>query len=298
MTVTIQDGQYAALPHGVKLHYASAGEKTKPLLLFLHGFPEFWFAWEAQLKEFGQDYFAVAPDLRGFNLSAMPTDVASYKPRFIAQDIHSLITYLGYEQCILVAHDWGGAVAWNMAIAQPELFSKLIILNSPHPYLFAQALVHDQEQKQASEYMNWLRATGSEQALAKDDFALMEKLFVGMSDPHPAWFTDELRKKYHACWSKGLTGGVNYYRASPMHPATEENPGAAKLILNPDDLHCKLPVRVIWGERDRALLPVLIDGLEKFIADLKIERWADASHWLVHEHPDRVNQTIRRFLAE
>ena len=83
-----------------------------------------------------------------------------------------------------------------------------------------------------------------------------------------------------------------------MHPATEENPGAAKIILNPDDLHCKLPVRVIWGERDRALLPVLIDGLEKFIADLKIERWADASHWLVHEHPDRVNLTIRRFLAE
>ncbi len=298
MTVSIQAGQFAQLPHGVKLHYASAGEKIKPLLLFLHGFPEFWFAWESQLKEFGQDYFAVAPDLRGFNLSDMPDDAASYKPRLIAQDIQSLITHLGYEQCILVAHDWGGAIAWNIAIAQPALLSKLIILNSPHPYLFAQALVHDQAQKEASEYMNWLRATGSEQALAKDDFALMEKLFVGMSDPHPAWFTAELRKQYHACWSKGLTGGVNYYRASPMHPATKENPGAEKLVLNPEDLRCKIPVRVIWGERDRALLPVLIDGLEKLIDDVHIERWTDASHWLVHEHPDRVNLTIRRFLAE
>ncbi len=100
MTVSIQAGQFAQLPHGVKLHYASAGEKTKPLLLFLHGFPEFWFAWESQLKEFGQDYFAVAPDLRGFNLSDMPDDAASYKPRLIAQDIQSLITHLGYEQCI------------------------------------------------------------------------------------------------------------------------------------------------------------------------------------------------------
>ena len=128
MAAAIKDGQYATLPNGTRLHYASAGESGRPLLLFLHGFPEFWFAWNEQLAEFGQDYFAVAPDLRGFNLSDMPADVTAYKPRLIMQDITQFITQLGYSDCIMVAHDWGGAVAWNIAITHPEFITKLIII--------------------------------------------------------------------------------------------------------------------------------------------------------------------------
>src|SRR5437764_914552 len=113
---TVRDGQFAQLPNGIRLHYASAGERGRPLVLFVHGFPEFWYAWRDQLAEFGTDFFAVAPDLRGFNLSDMPADLAAYKARHIVDDLRLLIADLGYERCIMVAHDWGGAVAWNFAI--------------------------------------------------------------------------------------------------------------------------------------------------------------------------------------
>jgi epoxide hydrolase 4 len=298
MAAAIQSGQYAALPNGTRLHFASAGDKGKPLLLFVHGFPEFWYEWEAQLKEFGGDYFAVAPDLRGFDLSDMPEDVSAYKARHIVEDLRQLAAHLGYEKFVLVAHDWGGAIAWNLAIALPQLLHKLIIINSPHPYLFMQALASDPSQKNASEYMNWLRAEGSETALAKDDFALLENLLNGMGQSPTPWFTDEVRAQYHACWARGLRGGVNYYRASPLHPPTDDHPGPLKLQLNPEDFRVKVPTRVIWGESDIALPKSLSYGLEKFIDDLEIERIPEGSHWVVHEQPERVNGILRRFLAD
>jgi pimeloyl-ACP methyl ester carboxylesterase len=297
MAANIKDGQYASLPNGTRLHYASAGEAGRPLLLFLHGFPEFWFAWNEQLAEFGQDYFAVAPDLRGFNLSDMPSDVAAYKPRLIMQDITQLIAYLGYSDCIMVAHDWGGAVAWNIAITHPEFISKLIIINATHPYPFAMGLVNDSAQQAASAYMNWLRNPGSEQALAKDNFRVMEQFMLGMGE-QPEWFDDAIRERYHACWARGLTGGVNYYRASPLHPPTPEDAGAARLSLDPANFHVRVPVRVIWGEKDKALLPSLLDGLDDLVDDLNIERLPNASHWVVHEYPATINEYLHRFLSE
>ncbi len=298
MTARIQDGQFAELPNGMRLHYASAGEKGRPLILFVHGFPEFWYEWEAQLAEFGKEYFAVAPDLRGFNLSAMPLDLGAYKAKHIVDDLRLLAEHLGYEKFVMVAHDWGGAIAWNFAIALPKLLHKLIIVNSPHPYLFAQALANDPEQKTASEYMNWLRAEGSESALAKDEFNLLEGLLNGMGKSPTPWFTPEVRAKYHECWSRGLTGGVNYYRASPLHPPTEGHPGPEKLQLNPEDFRVSIPVRVIWGEQDIALPKSLVDGLDKLIDDLKIERIPKGTHWVIHEQPARINRLIRDFLSE
>jgi pimeloyl-ACP methyl ester carboxylesterase len=297
MTALIQESQFAALPNGTRLHYASAGEKGQPLILFVHGFPEFWYEWEAQLKEFGGEYFAVAPDLRGFNLSDMPADLSAYKAKHIVDDLRLLVAHLGYEKFILVAHDWGGAIAWNFAIALPQLLHKLIIVNAPHPYLFMQALASDPAQKSASEYMNWLRAEGSENALAKDDFALLEGLLSGMGRSPTPWFTLQVRARYHECWARGLTGGVNYYRASPLHPPTGDHPGPLQLQLNPSDFRIKVPTRVIWGERDVALPKTLLDGLDGLIDDLKIERIAEGSHWVIHEQPERVNHLIRGFLA-
>ncbi|MFZ6758734.1 alpha/beta fold hydrolase [Undibacterium sp. Ji50W] len=296
MTAEIQSNQFAALDNGTRLHFASAGERGRPLILFVHGFPEFWYEWSAQLAEFGQDHFAVAPDLRGFNLSDMPTDVTAYKARHIVDDLRLLIAHLGYQQATVVAHDWGGAVCWNMAIALPALFEKLIIINSPHPYLFMQALATDPAQKASSEYMNWLRNPGSEEALAKDDFALMDGFFNGMGQGEASWFDADTRAAYHACWARGLTGGVNYYRASPLHPPTEKNPGPLQLNLNPADFQVKVPTRVIWGENDKALPKTLLDGLENFVEDIQIQRIAEGSHWVIHEQPERINRLIRQFL--
>ncbi len=298
MNARVQEGQYASLPNGIRLHYASAGEHGRPLLLFLHGFPEFWFAWHAQLQAFGETHFAVAPDLRGFNLSDMPGDVAAYRPKLITQDIEQLIAYLGYQRCVVVAHDWGGAIAWNLAISRPALLERLIIINATHPYAFARALATDPAQQAASTYMNWLRASGSEQALAKDDFRLMEQLMLGMGRPSDHWFDAATRERYHASWARGLHGGVNYYRATPLYPPTENDPGAAKLSLDPADFHCHVPVRVIWGLQDKALLPRLLDDLPALVDDLQIERLPEATHWVVHEQPQRINQLIARFLSE
>ncbi|NDI84568.1 alpha/beta fold hydrolase [Undibacterium crateris] len=295
--VQIQSGQFAQLPNGTRLHYASAGEPGQPLILFVHGFPEFWYEWVAQLEEFGTDYFAVAPDLRGFNLSDMPTDPAAYKARHIVDDLQGLITTLGYQQAIIVAHDWGGAICWNLAIALPQLVEKLIIINSPHPYLFMQALANDPAQQASSAYMNWLRQPGSEQALAKDNFALMEGFFQGMGQPPAVWFDADTRSKYHACWQHGLHGGVNYYRASPLHPPTNQAAGAQRLELNPADFCVQPPVRIIWGEADQALPASLLLGIEAFIPDLQIVRIPEGGHWVIHEQPQRVNALLRQFLG-
>jgi pimeloyl-ACP methyl ester carboxylesterase len=298
MDAIIQDGQFAALPNGMRMHYASAGEKGGPLLMFVHGFPEFWYEWEAQLKEFGRDHFAVAPDLRGFNLSDMPAELSAYKARHIVDDLRLLAAHLGYEKFVLVAHDWGGAIAWNLAIALPQLLHKLIIVNSPHPYLFMKALATDPAQKKASAYMNWLRAEGAEAALAKNDFALLEQLLSGMGQSPTPWFDGAVRAKYHECWARGLTGGLNYYRASPLHPPTDEHPGPLQLELNPEDFRVRVPTRVIWGEADVALPKSLVDGLDALVDDLRVERIPEGSHWIVHEQPERVNRLIRGFLSE
>ncbi|HTD04225.1 alpha/beta hydrolase [Undibacterium sp.] len=296
MSTAIQSNQFASLSNGTRLHYASAGTPGQPLILFVHGFPEFWYEWSAQLTEFGKDHFAVAPDLRGFNLSDMPADLAAYKARHIVDDLRLLAAQLGYDKFVLVAHDWGGAIAWNFAIALPQLLHKLIIVNSPHPYLFMQALASDPAQKTASEYMNWLRAEGSEAALAKDNFVLMDGFFKGMGQPHADWYDEATQAKYHECWSRGLTGGVNYYRASPLHPPTDSNQGPLQLHLKPEDFRVKVPTRVIWGEADMALPASLLDGLEEFIPDLEIVRIPEGTHWIIHEQPGRVNTLIRGFI--
>jgi pimeloyl-ACP methyl ester carboxylesterase len=298
VNAVIRDNQFVELSNGIRLHYASAGEPGKPLILFLHGFPEFWYAWQAQLAEFGRDYYALAPDLRGFNLSDMPAEVGAYKARHIMEDLRLLTAHLGYDKFVLVAHDWGGAIAWNLAIALPQLLDRLIIINSPHPYLFMQALAHDAKQRAASDYMNWLRAEGSETALAKDDFALMDGFFIGMGQSAADWFTPAVRQKYHQCWARGLTGGVNYYRASPLHPPTSEHAGPLKLEMQAKDFRIHVPTRVIWGERDIALPAGLLDGLDELVDNLRVERVAEGTHWIVHEQPERVNQLIRAFLSE
>lgn len=300
-TAPITENQFATLPSGVRLHYASAGEKGRPLMLFVHGFPEFWYEWHEQLREFGRDHFAVAPDLRGFNLSDMPAEVSAYKARHIVADLQQLAAHLGYDKFILVAHDWGGAIAWNLAIAMPQLLHKLIIINSPNPYIFMKALATDPNQRKASAYMNWLRAEGTEQALAKNDYALMEGLFQGMGQPPAAWFTPEVRARYHACWSRGLTGGLNYYRASPLHPPLDQPlnqplDGLASKY-SAADFRCKVPTRVIWGENDMALPKELLNGLDEVVDDLEVERIPEGTHWVIHEQPQRINRLLRGFIS-
>lgn len=304
----VDDTAYADLPNGIRLHYARAGAPDgRKLMLFLHGFPEAWFAWERQLAEFGRDHLAVAPDLRGFNRSSKPIEPEAYHVRHLVDDIRLLIAHLGYASAIVVCHDWGGAIGWHLGIFHPELVERLIVINSPHPWLFMRELATNPVQQKASEYMTWLRRPGSEQALVADDFAIVERFLADEHGAPPDWYTPDVRARYRAMWSvpgapgadgrpsPGMTGGCNYYRATPLKPPSNDD--APRALPDPDAWRVRVPTRVVWGERDRALTTGLVDGLEIVCTDLDVRRVADASHWIVHEQPDRVDALIREFIA-
>jgi epoxide hydrolase 4 len=293
----ITTGQYADLGNGIRLHYASCGDRRRPLALLLHGFPEYWGAWEELLPSFADTHYAVAPDLRGFNLSSQPAEVAAYRVREIVGDLERFVAHLGFDRAIVVAHDWGGAVAWQWAIARPERVSKLVILNSPHPVPFARELAVNPVQQHASAYMNWLRAPGAETALAKDDFVRLDEFFLGMQRADAGWYTAERRARYRAVWARGLTGGLNYYRASPLYPPTDGDPGPTALHLKPADFRVQVPTLVIWGEADTALPVTLLDGLTELVDDLTVHRLPRATHWLAHEEPDEVARHIFDFIG-
>lgn len=286
----------AQLSNGMRLHVASHGDAKRRLILFIHGFPEFWYEWHNQLEEFGRDHYAVAPDLRGFNLSDQPQQVEKYRAKHLVEDLRLLIKHLGHTRCILVAHDWGGAIAWGFAAQHPDLVEKLIIINAPHPALFARDLTHNAAQIKASAYMNLLRRPDAERILGDNDYARMPKFIAGIG-PRVDWFTPEVEAKYRQCWRRGLTGGLNLYRASPLFPATDTEPGAAAVTIPKALVTVGVPTLVIWGMLDQALLPTQLDGLDEYIPDLKVERIEDGTHWVIHEQPERVNRLIRGFIG-
>jgi pimeloyl-ACP methyl ester carboxylesterase len=283
--------------NGIRLHYASIGRGK--LVMFVHGFPEFWYEWEKQLVEFGQDYQAVAPDMRGYNLSSKPADVEKYHVKNLIEDLRALAQHLGHEKFIMVAHDWGGAVAWSAAIRYPELLEKLIIINSPHPAVFARELLNNPDQQKASRYMLMLRSAEAERVLSENNFARLKDVLVQFGSK---WeMTDEKRQKYIDAWSQpgALTGSLNYYRASPLYPPTSksvEEQISSILNLPKEMFAVKVPTLVIWGEEDRALLTGNLNGLEDYTEDLTVKRIPDGTHWVIHEQPELVNSLIRDFI--
>jgi pimeloyl-ACP methyl ester carboxylesterase len=279
----------------VRLHYVDAGDG--PLVLFVHGFPEFWYAWQGQLDEFSRDHHAVALDLRGHNLSGKPTEVKAYRPKHLVADLRRLIDHLGGRPAIVVAHDWGGAAAWNLAAEHPEYIEKLVIINSPHPVAFARELRDSAAQQKASQYMLWLRKSGAAEKLLENDCARLAAM-LSQSTTDPRWLTSDLLACYREAWTQpgAMDASLNFYRASPLHPATPEEPGAASLDLRPQDFTVGVPTLVIWGERDTALLPGLLDDLEALVPDLSVKPIPEGSHWVIHERPEEVNRLIREFI--
>ena len=281
--------------NGLRLHYASVGEGR--LLLFLHGFPEFWYAWRRQLAEFGRDNLAVACDMRGYNLSAKPEGVAAYRSKHLVADVAALIEKLGRGHCVLVGHDWGGSVAWAVAIARPDLVDKLIIVNAPHPGIFARLLASDPGQQKASGYMLKYRGKEAEDYLLRDDCRELRKSIVELGKAR-GYFDDSDGEAYLAAWRQpgAVTAMLNYYRAMAMAPPHKDGTPARVVDLDDSRLAVNVPTLVIWGMEDRFLLPRNLDGLAAYVPDLRIRRIETGTHWVIHEHPDQVNKAIREFL--
>jgi pimeloyl-ACP methyl ester carboxylesterase len=289
------------LPHGITLSCRATGPRDAPVLVFLHGFPEAAFVWDEVISRLGDRYRCIAPNLRGYEASSSPPAVEAYRVKALVADLAALIGALGGRVAALIAHDWGGAVAWNLAAQMPQLLERLVIVNSPHPATFLRELQRNPAQQAASAYMNFLRRSDAEALLAENDFARMWPFFShaagGAAATSPGWLTEGVRDQYRAVWRTSLRGGCNYYRASPLRPPTDSDQSLISLAFAPEFVTVKVPTRVVWGEEDVALPVALLDGLEAYVPDLAVVRVPGASHWIVHERPKLIVAEIEQALA-
>jgi pimeloyl-ACP methyl ester carboxylesterase len=293
----------AVLPNGITLSCRATGRLGAPVLVFLHGFPEAAFVWDELLEHFGDRYRCVAPNLRGFGPSSAPAEVEAYRVKHLIGDLDALISQLGGGPLeALIAHDWGGAVAWTFAALRPERLERLVIINSPHPATFLRELQHSPEQQGASSYMNFLCRPDAETLLIANDFARLWPMFTNMGAADPSregggWLTEAVRDQYRAIWRAGMTGGCNYYRASPLRPPTSPDDAVMTIAFAPEFVTVKVPTLVVWAEDDIALRLALTDGLEAYVPRLRLVRVPGATHWVVHERPAFIAAEIERHLA-
>jgi pimeloyl-ACP methyl ester carboxylesterase len=262
--------------NGIKLHTVIIGS-GKPLIL-LHGFPEFWYCWAKVIPFLKDEFKLIIPDMRGYNLSDKPEGVENYKVEILIEDIKGIREKLDLVEFYLAGHDWGGAVAWIFAEKYPNLLKKLIILNAPHHKIFQKALRTDEKQQKASFYIfRFLKPNGENFIIENDYYWLKEAVFTKN-------FNDIDKEKYIEAWSQpgAIVGGVNYYRANT-------NFKGWKGII-------KVPTLVLWGMKDQALRPQLLDGLSDYVKDLRVERHEESSHWITHDAPEFVASKIQNFI--
>jgi epoxide hydrolase 4 len=270
----------------VRLHYVEAGEG--PLVLLLHGFPEFWFGWRLQIAPLAAAGFrVVAPDLRGYNLSSRPRGIAAYTAKVLADDIHGLVRELGAESAQVVGHDWGGTVAWTTAMNHPETVGRLAILNAAHPRRLQQGL-HHPSQLAKSWYFFFFALPGVPERVVRERNWHFFKHFL--RDASPPYTPQEL-DRYVEAWSQpgAASGMIDYYRASVR--ASQKQAAAAIRPIS-------APTLVVWGEADRYLGSDLAEPEPGDVPKLEgVERLQGASHWVHHDQADRVNQLLIDFFA-
>lgn len=292
--MTIREGFAPA--NELTLHYAESGSPDAPLVVFLHGFPEFWYCWKQQLEDLSDRFHCIAPDLPGYNLSSKPAEVSRYRTKRLVEDLDAFVAnFSGGKPFTLVAHDWGGALAWAYAIKKPERLDKLVIVNATHPGTFAREIAKNPEQAGASQYILEIRAEGSEARYAADGYA---KLWQSLAPVEAAGhLTAADKAAYLEAWAQSgaLTGMFNWYRAMRLDPPKTGERSQADAVYDPAALRVDVPTLVIWGEQDTALLPGCLDGLEDFVPDLKLTRVPDGSHWVIHEKPALVSRWIADF---
>lgn len=272
--------------NGVRLHYVEAGQG--PLVVLLHGFPEFWYCWRHQLPALAAAGFrAIAPDLRGYNDSDKPSGVASYRLDRLTADVVGLIQHAGVARAHVVAHDWGGGIAWNLAAQHPAVVDRLAILNSPHPAAFLREF-KTVRQLLKSWYMFFFQLPWlPEWWMRRGDFAGLAQTFL--NDPvRPGAFTPEDVERYREAFRKpgALTAAINYYRA--MFRYTPVSAVRAMPVV-------QAPTLLIWGDQDRYLNVRLTEGMEPYVPNLRIEH-LNASHWVQNDAVERVNELLIDFL--
>ncbi|MGH9674431.1 MAG: alpha/beta fold hydrolase [Bryobacteraceae bacterium] len=261
--------------NGVKIHYASLGKG--PLIVMLHGFPDFWYSWRHQMDALSKNYQVVAPDLRGYNLSDKPKGVENYDMRLLIGDIAALIKHLGRDKAIVAGHDWGGAIAWGLAINAPQLVEKLIIVNLPHPRGLARELSTNAEQQKNSQYARNFQKEGAHLAVTPEALA--------------KWSPADVREKYLEAFKRSdIEAMLNYYKRNyPREPYTENPLLAAKV---------KAPVLMFHGLKDTALMPGALNNTWEWLEkDLTLVTIPEAGHWSHWEAAPLVTRTMELWLS-
>ncbi len=264
--------------NGVKIHYAALGKKSKPLIVMIHGFPDFWYTWRDQMQALSKDYYVVAMDQRGYNLSDKPKGVENYDMKLLVGDVIAVIKAQGREKAIVVGHDWGGAVAWATAMSAPQFVDKLIILNLPHPRGLARELAHNPEQQKSSQYARNFQQEGFEKNLTPERLA--------------AWVTDpKAKEKYIEAFKRSdFEAMLNFYKRNyPREPYVEDTSPVVKV---------KIPVLMIHGLGDTALLPGALNGTWNWLEkDLTLVTIPGSGHFVQQDASDMVTRSIKMWLA-
>lgn len=278
---------HRAFINGLHLHYVEAG--TGPLILLLHGFPEFWYSWRHQIPALADAGFRViAPDLRGYNESDRPAGIRNYRMELLVEDVAGLIRHVGVERAVVVAHDWGGVIAWRLAMDRPELVERLVILNSPHPAAYRRELRNPMQWLRSSYVLFFQLPWLPEWLLGVGNFALLRRVWRRQPLRADAFTAKDIMMYRLALSRPGArTAALNYYRANLR--ILGKTLGDIRPIV--------APTLLIWGERERYLGIGLTHGLERWVPRIRVERLPDASHWVQNDAPERVNQLILEFLA-
>ncbi len=283
-----------AVVNGVRLHYVEAGPDGGPLVVLLHGFPEFWYAWREQIPALAAAGFrVVAPDMRGYNTSEKPPGVRAYRIETLVADVAGLIAHVaapGAARAAVVGHDWGGGVAWATAMRRPDVVRKLVILNAPHPGALLRQYRRDPAQLLRSWYIFAFQVPVLPELLfALGDYAMLRRVF--RTEPvRPGAFAAEDIRRYRDAFAQpgARTATIHYYRA-----AVRRDPRTAASDVRP----IAAPTLLIWGMNDPYLGPGLTENLGEWVPNLRVERLPGASHWVQHDEPERVNALLREFLA-
>lgn len=274
--------------NGIKLHVMETGPADGPMIMFLHGFPEFWYAWRKQIGYFAErGYLVVAPDQRGYNLSDKPKGIASYKSDELAKDTVGIIDAYGRDKIFLVGHDWGAAVSWWTALKYPERIERLVIMNVPHPVVMGKTLFSNPKQMEKSWYIFYFQLPGAvEQFASANNYQWPVNLLVETS--RPGTFLPVDLEKYRAAFMQpdAFSSMVNWYRASLQAPS--EKPASFRITM---------PILVLWGVNDVAIIPEQAEASMAFCDQGRLVKFEKASHWVQHEEADKVNALIEEFIS-
>ncbi len=275
--------------NGIRLHCIDAGSEDGPLVIFLHGYPEFWYSWRHQIRYFAERGFRVlAPDQRGYNLSDKPRGLSAYRLDVLAADVIGLLDHLRREKAFVVGHDWGGVVAWWLGMQYPERLHKLAFLNMPHPTVMRQHLRHNPEQRRRSRYvfffqLPWL----PERSMRKNNWEMARKALLKTS--LPGTFTEEDIQQYVQAWSQpgAATAMINWYRAALRRKSRPRR----------DSIRVPVPTLLIWGAQDRFLGQEMVQPSIELCDNGQVERIDEATHWVQQDVPDKVNRLLEAFFA-